>query len=145
MTTEPTMNHNPPRKNNFNIPTQLAYTIAPAAKHLIPCPFLRRKDHCLEGSLGDFSYQLDRYRRTKFSQPRSAAPPSIDPTFCPPIRSPPRTSFPFFRTHMNYPYISSQIGFSSFNGTRSPIFHPCMTYPSHLFPLMEIPTSPPHF
>jgi uncharacterized protein YoxC len=45
---------------NTNLGTQLknSTNVASTPKHLVPCPFLRRKGHCLKGSKCDFSHQF---------------------------------------------------------------------------------------
>lgn len=69
----------------------------PTPKHLVPCPFLRRRGYCLKGSRCDFSHVS-----TTYQQPPS---PSIYPTpFIPPPFPPP--PIPYFQDPlppMHYP------------------------------------------
>ena len=51
-------NH-PNPTTRFNKPS---YPNTQTPKHLVPCPFLRRKRHCVKGSKCDFSHTVDSHR-----------------------------------------------------------------------------------
>ena len=138
--------NNPNPTTRFN---KSSYPNTQTPKHLVPCPFLRRKRHCVKGSKCDFSHSTNSHR---------------------PLQIGPSGSTPSFRVPSPYPgdfshYINSQQppqfdprGFPSPFRELSPypgplfppaIFHPLM---NHLYaqpfiqplptlqPLMDIPT-----
>ena len=45
--------------------------ITRTSKHLIPCPFLRKKGHCLKGSRCDFSHEFDSRQSSQLRQQHS--------------------------------------------------------------------------
>ena len=52
-------------QNHPNPTTRLnkpSYPNTQTPKHLVPCPFLRRKRHCVKGSKCDFSHTVDSHR-----------------------------------------------------------------------------------
>jgi hypothetical protein len=152
--TDPKACYIPTVQINTNLGTQPQNSTNVASKHLVPCPFLRRKGHCLKGSKCDFSRQFgpqqpaQLYQRYNFpSFWRDPIPYPFHPNF------PPVMSFPTFHPQTNYPgsYPQSLMGIptrsSRFNKTQ-----PAISFPTpHPFelpwpvppPQMEIPTGPP--
>ena len=72
--------------------------ITRTSKHLIPCPFLRKKGHCLKGSRCDFSHEFDSRQSSQLRQQHS-----LPYNFLPPVMQY-QFQHPFFN-FLNYPYI----------------------------------------
>lgn len=83
-------------------------------KHLVPCPFLLRKGHCLKGISCDFSHDIGPLYHYKYQRQDR--------------------SFPFhnrsYHPHQTFPF-----------GMKYPIPYPHMIYP-YMYPLMKTPPMP---
>jgi hypothetical protein len=64
-----------PHQNNTNVTSQQknpSIYNTPTPKHLVPCPFLRRKGHCLKGFNCDFSHKTSPSQHLRFYQQQDA-------------------------------------------------------------------------
>ena len=121
-------------------------------KHLVPCPFLCRRGHCLKGSKCDFSHQLNFQQPDSF-HPQQNASTSIARRISYPFqRFQPTTSYPIPHPYTNFPSFYRLPPMET-HATPPPQLAPPPSYPVfHPFPnftrfypppLMEIPTRPP--
>ena len=121
-------------------------------KHLVPCPFLSRRGHCLKGSKCDFSHQLIT------QQPDSPYPQQNTSTsiprriLYPPQRFQPTTNYPNHHSYTNFPSFyppplmetHTIPSFQPVPPPNYPVFYPFHNLPNfYPPPLMEIPTRPP--
>ena len=115
----------------------------PTQKHVVPCPYLRKKGHCLKGSRCDFSHQFDPQQASKPYRPYNAQPLFKDNMPSYPLPGfPPVMNLPTFQSYMKYIYIPPSTGPPQFNR----IQHPQMNYPAlYPPPLMAISTRHPQF
>ena len=102
--------------------------ISPTPKHLVPCPFLRRRGHCLKGSNCDFLHNSQQ-QRLRYTQPffhQAQIQPILDPNS--------------YQMLQHYPHPFYQRPFP-----RPGFFHqrPYLQRGLYPPPLMQIPTVPP--
>ena len=107
--------NNPNLTTRFNKPS---YSNTQTPKHLVPCPFLRRKRHCVKGSTCDFSHSVNSHR---------------------PLQVSPSGSTSSFRVPSPYPgdfsrYINSQQPLQSDPRGFPSLFREPSPYPGPLFP-----------
>ena len=154
--TDPKERHVATKQSNLNSITQSKNSTTqsknsatqpkkPTQKHLVPCPYLRKKGHCLKGSRCDFSHQFDPQQAFKPYRPYNVQPLFKDNIPSYPLPGfPPVMNLPTFQSYMNYPtvYIPPSTGPPQFNR----IQHPQMNYPAlYPPPLMAISTRHPQF
>jgi hypothetical protein len=153
--TDPKACYSPTVQINTNLGTQPknSTNVASTPKHLVPCPFLRRKGHCLKGSKCDFSHQFGPQRPAQLYQRYNFPSFWRDPIPYPFTNFPPVISFPTFHPQTNYPgsYPQSLMGIPTksprFNRTQPaisfPTPHPQLNYPG-LYPPQQMETHTGH-
>ena len=77
---------------------------APVPKHLVPCPFLRKKGHCLKGYKCDFSHNINS-RHLQSNYQGVQRPPFYKQTSHPYHIYPPLINYPVFHPYNNYPFM----------------------------------------
>ena len=77
---------------------------APIPKHLVPCPFLRKKGHCLKGYKCDFSHNINS-RSLQSNYQQMLRPSFYKQTLHPYHIYPPLMNHPGFHPYNNHPFI----------------------------------------
>ena len=112
--TDPKVRHVATKQSNINSIAQSKSSATESKhstqKHLVPCPYLRKKGHCLKGSRCDFSTSLTLNRllnpTNPTMQPYNAQPLCKDKMPSYPLPGfPPIMNLPTFQFYMNYPIV----------------------------------------